>query len=107
MTEAESAQHWYQKYCIEKEENKKLNWSLGKWKEQAGAQSDRAEMEAKKFAREKGHLEKLRASHVRAVNSTGNGLEPVSDQRFVERLRELHHDVCRVQVWRRMRLIEW
>jgi len=99
MNDSESKQYWYEQCYRQKDEIKK-------WKERAEAQRERAETEAKKLAGEKERLEKLRASHVRAVNSVDAGLEPVADQSFVERLSSLHHEVCTVRMWRRTWLTE-
>ena len=101
MTDSESAQFWYEKYRREQGQTNQLTVLLRECKQTADAHLERAKMEAKRFAREQERLEKLRASHVRAVNSVGAGLEPVSDQSFMERLRELHHEVSMVRMWRR------
>jgi Skp family chaperone for outer membrane proteins len=42
----------------------------------------------------KGKLNELHASHIRAVNSVGTGLEPIADKTFEERFRSIHDEVC-------------
>jgi len=107
MNGAEMAQYWYEKFEKEKERVKRrdteieemdteieqLNAEITEWEHAHRAQFDRAEEEAAKYKREKEKLEKLLASHVRAVNSVSSGLEPVTDQTFAEKFEKLHHEV--------------
>lgn len=93
MSDNELAQFWYDKSERQRYQLKQLNAEISKWEDAHNAQLDRAEEEAAKYNREKEKLEKLMASHVRAVNSVGSGLEPVTDQSFAEKFEKLHHEV--------------
>lgn len=93
MTEHEMAQFYYEKSESRRREIKRLNAEIAKSEAACRLQSARAEAEAAKYAQEKGKLQELMASHVRAVNSVSSGLEPVTNQSFAERFETLHHEV--------------
>lgn len=93
MTEREMAQFYYEKSEKQRREIKRLNAEIAKSEAACRLQSARAEAEAAKYAQEKGKLQELMVSHVRAVNSVSSGLEPVTNQSFAERFETLHHEV--------------
>jgi len=100
MNSAEMAQYWYEKCKRQKDRAKQkdteieeLDADIANWEAAYRSQFDRAEREAAKYKGENEKLEKLLASHVRAVNSVSSGLEPVTDQRFAEKFEKLHHEV--------------
>jgi len=94
MDKQETVRFWRDKYQALLSENNTLRGKIETWKTEAQAQGKRADAEAAKCQREKEMLKKLRLSHIRAVNSTGTGLESIADQTFVGKYPMLHLDVC-------------
>jgi len=93
MTDGEAAQYWYEQYQLQKTESKNLNGMVKRLEEDVSEQSRKAEDGAMRYILENEKLERLRASHVRAVNDAGSGLEPIADQSFAQRFRTLHQEV--------------
>jgi len=92
--DTQEAGNWRDKCQALDLENNKLRGVVETLKKRAGAQRKRADAEATKCQREKEMLEEVRLSHIRAVNSTSTGLDPIADQTFVEKYPMLHRDVC-------------
>jgi len=93
MTDREMAQYWYEKFEKKKLRINQLNAKISGLEDGYQEQHDRAEEEAAKYDHEKDKLERLLASHVRAINTVASGLEPVADQTFVEKFEKLHSEV--------------
>jgi len=77
----------------QKAEIERLKRKLLAMEESATEQFHRAEKEKANCLQEKAMAEKYRALHVRAVNSIGSGLEPISDDNFAKKLGSLQHEV--------------
>lgn len=89
-TAQEMAQYWYQKSETQNDEIEKLKAEVTKWQLAHDELKDRAEDE---YNRGKEKLEGLLESHIKAVNSVGSGLEPVTDQTFTETFKRLRCEV--------------
>lgn len=98
-TDHEMAQYWYELSVKQNDEIQQLDAEISSCVLAHNKQKDRAEKAEARCNQEKEKLEVLLASHVKAVNSVGSGLEPVTDQIFAERFEQLHHEVagwCRI-----------
>jgi hypothetical protein len=73
-----------------KTENEILRRKLEEQRIQYSSASEKYQSE---IDRQNSKCDALQASHIRAVNNIGTGLEPISDQEFETRFQALHDEV--------------
>lgn len=86
---------WKKRYERKKDALSDCQKSFNKYHEEAERNADQLQQRNEKLQDEvttlQARLDALQTAHVKAVNSVGSGLEPISDQELVEKLVDFHY----------------